>query len=117
MKERDPEIHEDLRKARRNKTIYLVAGLGIFGVGAALFVIFIVGRVVPALLTGCVAFIWGALMVNQALRSRDARDLTPERIARSVGDAGAEEPVGQAVDALPDEGEAPREEGGGPGEP
>jgi len=121
MPETDTKIQEDLRKARRNKVIYLVAGLGLFGVGAVLFVIFIAGREVPSLLMGCVAFIWGALLVNQALRSRDIEDMIEEGIARSGGEAGAggagKQVESGAVDPLPAEEEAPLDEGGGPGEP
>lgn len=121
MQETDTEIQEDLRKARRNKVIYLVAGLGLFGTGVALFVIFITGREVPSLLMGCVAFIWGALLVNQALRSREIEDMIEEGLARSGGDAGAGEPGRQAesgaADPLTAEEDAPTDEGGGPGEP
>lgn len=121
MQETDTEIQEDLRKARRNKVIYLVAGLGLFGVGVLLLVIFITGREVPSLLMGFVAFIWGALLVNQALRSRDIEDMIEEGLARSGGDAGAGEPGNQAesdsMDPLPAGEEAPPDEGGGPGEP
>ena len=121
MPEKDTDIQEDLRKARRNKVIYMVAGLGLFGTGVALFVIFIAGREVPSLLMGCVAFIWGALLVYQALRSRDMENMIEERIARSGGEAGAGEPGKQVesgeVDPLPAEEDAPPDEGGGPGEP
>ena len=95
MAENDSGINEDQRKARRNKVIYLVAGLGLFGVGAVLFVIFIAGREVPSLLMGFVALIWGALLVNQALRSRDIEDMIEEGIARSRGEAGAGAPHGR----------------------
>lgn len=78
--EKRETIPKDLKRVSRNKYIYLVAGLVMFALGVALFVYFIVGRNVPALLLGCVGFVWGALLLNQALRSRDLEDLIDTRL-------------------------------------
>jgi hypothetical protein len=84
------EIEEDCGKVRRRKIIYLAAGLGMFALGSVLFVLFIFQRSVPEMLLGAVAFIWGAILVNQALRCRDIEDNINVRLERMA--AGEESP-------------------------
>ena len=118
MTEKDTRMREDLLKAGRNKKIYLAAGLGLFGLGVALFVFFFVRRDLPALLLGCIAFVWGALLVNQALRTRDIEDMIEARIAETEGETETQErePGEPANGAGPESGDALGEEGE-PGEP
>jgi len=79
------QMQEDLRKARRWKIFCLVASVILFALGTALIVMLIVRHELAALFLGAVALIFAALMMNQALRSRDLEDHIESRI-RQVGD-------------------------------
>jgi hypothetical protein len=70
------EMRAELKKARFRKFIYFGAGIGLFCLGVALFITFLVRKPhdIPAVILAVVAAIFGALMINQAMRSRETED-------------------------------------------
>ncbi len=99
-------MKEELRKARIFKVIYLLAGLGLFVLGVSLLVMLIIRRDLPALFLAIGGFIFGALMMNQALRQRERED-TLEAQLESLSPAVDEPaPRGRAGDG-PGEGGGP----------
>lgn len=111
------EIQEDLRKVSQRKVIYLCSGIGLFAIGAALMITFMIRRELPALLLCVVALIWGALLLNQALRTRDLQDTLTERLEDRAGEAGAQAPAVTAGDKGTCEEPGKPGGGGGSGEP
>ncbi|MBU1672033.1 MAG: hypothetical protein KKF41_07735 [Actinobacteria bacterium] len=76
-------MSEELRRARIYKVIYLLAALGLFALGVSLLVMLIIRRDLPALFLAMGGFIFGALMMNQALRQRERQDTLEAQLETS----------------------------------
>lgn len=107
---------EDLKKARRRKIYFLLGGLVLFAIGVALLIAFMFRRDWKAAILGVVAFIWGALLLNQSMRERELEDETRESM--SGGETTDECEALEPTEDIPStHGERGTGEGGGPGEP
>jgi hypothetical protein len=106
MARAEESLKEELRKARIFKVIYLLAGLGLFVLGVSLLVMLIIRRDLPALFLAIGGFIFGALMMNQALRQRERED-TLEAQLESLSSARDEPAPGGRVPDGPEEGDGP----------
>jgi hypothetical protein len=103
------EMVRDLHREKIYAVVYLLGGVGLFGVGVALVVIFGVRKDIPALILGIVAFIWSVLLVVQ---SRKTRKLVKVIEARA---AEADRGFAPAPTARVEEGEEHERAGGGGG--
>jgi hypothetical protein len=61
----------DPRKARLYRILFLLGGIGMFGLCAVLISIFVRKNDLPALLLGLVALVWAVVLIHQSLRMRN----------------------------------------------
>lgn len=105
------EVEEDLRKTKLQKILFLFGGLGLFALAIALFVTFMFRREVPALILACVALIFGALLLNQSMRTREIEDMISARLS-ALPVLEGEPPGGDAGSSQESDDESSPEEGG-----
>jgi uncharacterized membrane protein YqjE len=60
----------DPRKARLYRILFLLGGIGMFGLCGVLIWIFVDKRELPALLLGLVALFWAVVLIYQSLKMR-----------------------------------------------
>jgi len=98
----EKEMREDLRKVRIRKYLYLGGGLGILGLGLALFVIFIVNRDLPALILAAIGLFWSIMLLYHYMRTRDleGRIRSKSEGAGSEGESGGA--GGEAAEVEPE---------------
>ena len=104
------ETLTDLRKARVRKFVYFGAGIGLFCLGMALLVMFLLKRPFDwgALVLAIIGSFWGAIMLNQAMRAREIEDLIRARL-EDLEEAGTPEAGGSGeADTEAEAGEADR---------
>ena len=65
------EKHLDPRKAKLYKILFLMGGIGMFGLCAVLIWIFFDKHELPALLLGLVALFWTVVLIHQSFRMRE----------------------------------------------
>lgn len=99
------DIQKDLRRTRINKAVYLLAGVGLSGLGAALLVIFVAGGELPAILLSVVAFIWSALLFNQYRKTRRIVRAMESRLVEMDAGGGANGAMDRTAGELLETGE------------
>lgn len=65
------EKHMDPRKAKLHRILFLLGGIGMFGLCAVLVWIFVDKRELPALLLSLVALFWTVVLIRQSFRMRE----------------------------------------------
>jgi len=65
------EKHLDPRKAKLYRILFLMGGIGMFGLCAVLVWIFFDKHELPALLLGLVALFWTVVLIHQSFRMRE----------------------------------------------
>lgn len=110
------EVEEDLRKVKLQKLLFLFGGLGLFALAIALFINFMVRREVPGLILACVALIFGALLLNQSMRTREIEDMISEKLESIPGTEGPPGFTGRTGDGEADEPAGDRDRGDEEGE-
>jgi len=79
------EVERDLKKVARSKTLFAVSGFFLFVLAVVLLVLFVTSRELSSILLCIASFIFGALLLNQALRSRELEDMIEKRLCYLKG--------------------------------
>jgi hypothetical protein len=78
----------DPRKAKRYRILFLLGGIGMFGICGALVWIFTDRRELPALLLGVVALFWAVVLIYQSLKMREFEDGGDDASGPDGGETG-----------------------------
>lgn len=89
------QAREDLRKTRARRIIYTLLGAGLVVIGIVLVVLYLDGREMPTLVLGIASFFWAAMILFQAVKTRDLEVLILARVEELTcpGDGAATEPA------------------------